>query len=211
MSSMLGNSKTGLKQVKSMERGGLAGEYVPSGFRAAQLSNYTPEQSKLFGQLFSQVSPESYTGRLASGDEDIFNEIEAPAYRQFNEQLGGLSSRFSGMGSGGFGSRRSSGFQNAGTAAASNFAQDLASQRQSLRSQAIKDLMGMSSELLGQRPNDRFLIDKYGNQNNQGGRGSLSGAISGATSGAELGKFAGPWGQGAGALAGAGLGFFGGK
>jgi hypothetical protein len=80
----------------------------------------------------------------------IFNEIEAPAYSQFTAGLGGLASKFSGMG--GTGARKSSGFQNAGNQALSEFSQGLASQRQSLSSQALKDLFSMSNMLLSQRP-----------------------------------------------------------
>lgn len=143
--------------LSSSKRGGLSGDVIPKGYRAGQLQQFTPEQMKLFGSMFGHVGPDSYTSRLAQGDEDLFNEMEAPAMRQFSELQGGLASRFSGMGSG---ARRSSGFQNTSSAAASNFSQDLQSNRQNLQRQAIKDLMGMSSELLGQRPNERFLREK---------------------------------------------------
>lgn len=137
------------------------GDNIPSGYRSGQLQQFTPQQMKLFKQMFSQVSPDSYLSRLSQGDEELFDEMEAPAMRQFNELQGGLASRFSGMG---MGSRRSSGFQNSSTAAASNFAQDLASKRQGLQRQAIMDLMGLSESLLGQRPNERFLVPKKQNQ-----------------------------------------------
>jgi len=137
--------------------GGLSGDKIPSGYKSGQLSQFTPEQTQLFKQLFSQVSPDSYLSKLAGGDESMFQEMEAPAQRQFQQGLGNIASRFSGMGGG---ARHSSGFKNVSSAAASNFAQDLASQRQQLQRQAIMDLMGISSELLGQRPFEKFLVEK---------------------------------------------------
>ncbi len=135
-----------------------AGNQIPKGYDLSRIQNFTPEQMQLFQQLFSHVSPNSFTSRLASGDQDIFNQIEAPALRQFSGLQGNLASRFSGMGSSG--GRRSSGFQNTMNQAGSDFAQDLQSRRQGLQSQAIKDLMGMSSDLLGQRPYEQFMQPK---------------------------------------------------
>lgn len=138
-------------------RGGATGNKIPKGYRAGQLQQFTPEQMGLFQQLFSQVSPDSFTARLAGGDQSQFGEIEAPALKQFSALQGNLASRFSGMGSG---ARRSSGFQNTMNQAGSDFAQTLQSQRQGLQRQAIQDLLGMSSELLGQRPSQRFITPK---------------------------------------------------
>lgn len=124
-----------------------AGQKAPSGYK--QYQNYTPEQMQVHQNQFDQVSPESYTSRLAGGDQALFDEIEAPAFRQFNELQAQNASRFSNMG---MGARRGSGFQNFQNQATSNFAQDLQSKRQSLQQQAIKDLMSMSSDLLSQEP-----------------------------------------------------------
>jgi len=174
---------------------GQMGNKTPSGYRSGQLAQFTPEQSQLFQQMFSQVSPDSFLSKLAGGDQSQFDQIEAPAHRQFQGQLGQLASRFSGMGMGG---RKNSGFQNAATAASSNFAQDLQSQRQMLQRQALMDLMGLSSELLGQRPYENFLVKKREKQSS--GWGGLLGAGLGAAGGA---LFGGP----GGALAGGKLGF----
>ena len=143
---------------KSMsKRGGGRGDIIPKGFRKGQIQQFNPEQMELFNRLFSLVGSESDLARLAGGDETRFNEIEAPEARRFNELIGGLSSRFS---SSGLGGRHSSGFKNTATAAASNFAQDLASRRHDLQRQAIMDLLGVSRELLGQRPSENFLSGK---------------------------------------------------
>lgn len=164
-------------------------KHIPGHHRFQQ---FTPDQMNLFQQMFSHLGPESYLGRLAGGDEEMFNEIEAPAMRQFQGGLGQLASKFSGMG---MGARRSSGFQNTSTSAMSQFAQDLQAQRHGLQRQAIMDLMGLSNQLLGQQP--------YGLQEKQqrqsSGWGSLIGQGVGSLGGFLLG---GP----GGAMAGAQLG-----
>ena len=180
---------------------------IPQGYKEGSIQQFTPEQMQLFQQMFSHVSPDSYTAKLAGGDQGLFNEMEAPAMRQFNELQGGLASRFSGMGSG---ARRSSGFQNAATSAQSNFAQDLQGRRQELQRKAIQDLMGMSGDLLGQRPQEKFLVKQQPKQSFlqkfMGGALPLAGAAAG-------GFFGGPAGMAMGAQLGssAGSAFSGGQ
>lgn len=118
-----------------------------TGYR--QVQQFTPEQMDLFRRLFGQVGPESFSGRLASGDQSQFAQLEAPALKQFSGLQGNIASRFSGLGSG---ARHSSGFQNTINQAGSDFAQQLQSQRMGLQRQAMQDLMGMSGQLLGQQP-----------------------------------------------------------
>lgn len=178
---------------KKLGRGGVQGDYTPSGYRTGQLQQFNPEQMKLFSQLFGHLGPESFLSKLAGGDESFFEQMEAPANRQFQGLLGQIASRFSGMGTGG---RHSSGFQNATTSAASNFVQDLAANRMNLQRQALNDLMGFSNQLLQQRPQERFLTEKR--QKEPSGWGSLLGGLGGAA----LGSIGGP----GGALAGAGIG-----
>lgn len=148
---------TGPGQNPMVSGSGISGTKRPHGYKLAQLQNFTPEQMQLFSQLFSNLGPDSFLSKLAGGDEEAFGQIEAPALRQFNQVLGGIGSKFSGMGSG---ARRSSGFQNATTSAASNFAQELQSNRQSLQRQALMDLFSLSNQLLEQRPYDQFLVEK---------------------------------------------------
>jgi hypothetical protein len=172
-----------------------------AGYDVQQMQNFSPEQMQLFQSMFGQVSPDSYTGRLSRGDESLFGEMEAPALRQFSGLQGNLASRFSGMG--GLGARRSSGFQNTASEYAGNFAQQLQSQRQGLQRQAIQDLMGMSSELLGQRPYSQYMTEpedkKSWWQKMLGGSLPLIGAGVG-------GFFGGPAGASIGGKAGAAAG-----
>ena len=136
---------------------GQIGNKTPKGYRTGQMAQFTPEQMDLFGRSFDQASPDSYLSKLAGGDEATFNQIEAPALRQFSGLQGNLASRFSGMG---MGARRSSGFQNAANEQASNFAQELQANRQGLQRQAMMDLRGLTSELLNYRPYENFMVKK---------------------------------------------------
>lgn len=144
--------------MNSMPRGAFSSqEKIPSGYKKYSSQQFTPEQLDLFRQLFSQIGPESDLFKLAGGDQGMFDEMEAPALRQFGELQGNLASRFSGMGMGG---QKSSGFQNTMNSAAQDFAGQLQSNRQNLQRQAMTDLMGMSNSLLGQRPFETGLAEK---------------------------------------------------
>ena len=174
--SMNRNSRTGMKK-----------DIIPKGFEKARLAQFTPEQMQLFQQSFAHLSPDSYLARLAGSDEALFNEIEAPALKQFAGLQGDIASRFSGMG--GTGARRSSGFQNYMTQGAQDFASQLQAQRQGLQRQAIQDLMGYSRELLNQRPYEQSLVEKPQKQAKPA-LGGWGGAV-GALGGAAIGYFAG--------------------
>lgn len=130
---------------------------IPKGYEHGQLGQFTPEQMQLFQSMFGQLGPDSFLGKLASGDQSQFEQLEAPAWRQFQEAQGGLASRFSGAGMGG---RHSSGFQNAANQQSMDFASQLQSQRMGLQQQALESLMGMSNTLLQQRPYEQFLTPK---------------------------------------------------
>lgn len=151
---MTGNSGTRGNKTGSPFAGG---HKSPSGYRSGYLGQYTPEQMELFQQMFGDVGPESFLGRLAGGDQALFADIERPALQQFAGLQGNIASKYSGMGLGG---RRSSGFQNEQTSAAQQFAQQLQSQRMGLQQQAIRDLSGMRHKLLAERPYEQFMVEK---------------------------------------------------
>lgn len=176
---------------------GLMREKIPSGYKKASIRQFTPEQMELFQSLFGHLGSDSYLSKLAGGDEETFAQMEAPALKQFQGVLGNLGSRFSGMGMGG---RKSSGFQNATTSAASDFAQQLQSQRQTLQRQAIMDLLGLSHQLLGERPYENYLQKK---ESSSSGWGKIFGAGLGGLGGFLMG---GPGGAMAGAKFGSDLG-----
>ena len=114
---------------------------------------FTPEQMQLFSQMMGMTSPDSFTGRLSQGEG--FEALEAPATRQFAQALGGLGSRFSGMGTG---ARSSSGMALAGAGLGTDLAQNLQAQRLGLQRQAIGDIMGMGRDLLGYSPYNTMLM-----------------------------------------------------
>lgn len=158
---------------------------VPSGYKYGQFQKFTPEQMELFHSLFSHLMPGSYLSRLAGGDEALFKEIEAPAFRQFGQTLGGIASRFSGAGMGG---QKSNAFQLANTAAGKELAEGLQAQRMGLQSQALRDLMSMSQGLLQQNPYEQFLTPKK-----ESFLEKLFGGLSGGI-GSGLGQFGSMWG-----------------
>jgi len=177
-----------------MAQSRLEGDKVGGNQKVRQLQNYTPEQMELQRRGEERVGSGSYLDRLASGEPGMFNEVEAPAYRQFNELQGGMASRFSqgGGGQGAIGSRRSSGFQNTANAAASNFAQDLQSNRMALTRQAQQDLFNMSQGLLSNKPYDRWVEENQDQGFDWGGAaGAAGGAIVGGFTGGPMGAVQG--------------------
>lgn len=175
--------------------GNMPKEKIPSGYRKGAMNVFTPEQMQLFQSLFPHIDPSSFLSRLAGGEEGAFEEMEAPAWRQFQEAQGQLGSRFSGLG---MGAQRGSGFKQSAGQLGSDFAMNLASKRHELRRQALSDLMGYSRELLGQRPQEQFLYEKPKK------KGFDWGGALGALGGGALGFFAGgPMG----AMTGASMGY----
>lgn len=88
-----------------------------------------------------------FLSRIAQGDEDIFNQLEAPAFRNFEKFLGQAGTRFSDLGA-----RDSSYFENAVSGAGREMSENLQSQRVGLRQQAIESLLGQSQQLLNYEP-----------------------------------------------------------
>lgn len=120
-----------------------------SGYKTYSLPNLTQEQQGVIQQQLPQMgqgtrSGIDYYNKLASGDQSMFQDIEAPAYEAFNKLLGQVGSRFSQ-----YGGRDSSAFQNAIAGAGGELSQNLASQRNNLRQSAIDKLLGQQNQLLG--------------------------------------------------------------
>jgi len=158
MSSMIGS--TGMNATGANTGGGMTGDtrmQKLGGYRHFQTQQFTPEQMQLFKQMFGNLGPDSFLSKLAGGDKATFDQLEAPALQQFQGLQGQIGSRFSGMGTG---AQRSSGFKNTMNQASSDFAQQLQSNRIGLQQQAIKDLHGLSSDLMGQRPYNQFAVPK---------------------------------------------------
>lgn len=154
---------------------------APEGYSTGKMENFSPEMMQLFTHLMSQLGPNSFLSKLAGGDQSMFEQMEAPAMRQFSQMQGENASRFSGMG---MGARRGSGFQNFQNQATSNFAQDLQAKRLELQRQAISDLMGAGNTLLQQKPYENYMVkNQYEQSPWQDIAGKFVQAIPGAVAG----------------------------
>jgi hypothetical protein len=69
-----------------------------TGYQQVTTQTFTPEQFQLLSQMFGSVGPESYLGKLAGGDQSEFEQLEAPAMKQFGQLQSDIASRFSGKG-----------------------------------------------------------------------------------------------------------------
>jgi len=112
-----------------------------------QLSTQSPQQQQFISQIMSalqggesNIPGMEWLQSLFSNDPDAFAQYEAPALRQFNEQIiPGIAERFTGMGAGG---RGSSAFNNASAMAGARLSENLAAQRANLRGGAMNQLQG---------------------------------------------------------------------
>lgn len=132
-----------------------------TGYNQITLPNWNAGQKGLEQSLYPLLGADSWISKLAGGDQSQFAQMEAPALRQFGALQGNMASRFSGMGTG---ARRSSGFQNSMNSAGQSLAESLQGNRMELQMQALRDLMGMSNALLGQRENTYGFVPKQQKQ-----------------------------------------------
>lgn len=196
MMSLSGN--VNLNDFKNLRANlGQRGNIVPKGYDVGRLQQFTPEMMELWKNQFAHLSPDSPLARMAGGDQSYFDEMEKPILRQFAGLQGNLASRFSSQGIGG---RNSSGFQNTMNQASNEFAQGLQAKRTEMMNQAIRDLMGLSNQVLGQNPYENFMSQKKQKEGS-----GLGGIIGGALGGAG-GYFAGG-GNPLTALQGANVGY----
>ncbi len=171
-----------------------AGDFkkVPAGYKVGNINKYSPQGNQIYNNAAGLIGKDSYLNKIAGGDQSAFEEMEAPAMRQFNQLQGQNASRFSGFG---MGARKGSGFQNFQNQATSDFAQDLQSKRMDYRMNAIKDLMGFSNQLLGNDPYEQFLIQNEPKKNWWqkliGGAAPIAGAAGGFFAGGLPGAYAG--------------------
>ncbi len=78
-------------------------------------------------------------------DQDFFNSFEAPAMRQFNEEIApGLANRYASMGSGG--STGSTGFRNQLAREGQNLSTNLAAQRGQMQQNAVPQMLGYAQQ-----------------------------------------------------------------
>jgi hypothetical protein len=177
------------------------------GYDIFSTGKYTPDINRQAQELYGRTVPGVQKGidfqsGLAGGDQSAFDELEAPAMRQFLGTQGQLASRFSGKGTG---ARRSSGFGLETSGAAQTLAESMKSKRLDIRNQAIESLYGMSNQLLGRNEQDRFAMEQKPK-----GWQKWAGALAPVAGAAIGGAFGGPMGAQMGYSAGsaAGKAFF---
>lgn len=137
--------------------------------RVQQIPSLSPDQMQLIQSLTGQLGGPLTSGLqnlrgILGGGPEAFKQLEAPALRQFEQQIiPQISERF-----GGAGALSSSGFQQSLSQAGSNLAENLASKRAEMQSGALNQLM----QLLTQSQNPRFQ-----NIQTSGSEGALMGIL----------------------------------
>lgn len=167
-----------------------------------QISNLTPQQLRIEKErrraskgAFSQAG--DYWRNILSNNPEAFSAFEAPAQRQFNEQIiPDLAEQFAGMGAGNL---SSSGFRNSAVGAGADLSERLASMRAQLRENAASNLYNLGQSAL--QPHAQWM------QTQPGSEGFFSNVASGIGQAipAAIAGFA--QGGPAGAAVGAGTGF----
>lgn len=175
-----------------------------AGYNTVQVPTMSPQVRALWEQLQGQSQPGVSKGldfltKIAGGDPSQFEQMEAPAHRQFQGMIGNISSRFSGQGD--LGARRSSGFQHEATSASQSLAEKLQADRMGFQKGAIDQLLNIYQNLMGNDPYQMQLQQKkkpswYGYLS--GGLpiagatiGGIAGGPAGAVAGATIGSAAG--------------------
>lgn len=133
----------------------------------ASTPSLTPRQEGLLNSLIGKsqgaVGPTfDFLTRLLSGDESLFEELDAPAIRAFEEQIApGIAERFSAAGAG---SQRSSAFQQQLASAGAGLARGLSENRTALRMGAADRLSQLLDRPLGVKatPNQQLVPADYG-------------------------------------------------
>ena len=162
-----------------------------SGYKTSQISNFTPEMMNLFQMLLGGTQGGlggglDFLSKLSSGDEGQFQKLEAPAMRQLQGQLGQIGSRFANAGALG-----SSAFQQEASGAATDLSERLQSQRMGLQQGAIDRLLGLSQNLLQQKPYENVMSKKTGFMDILGSLlGGIGGGIGGGLTGGAGGGIA---------------------
>lgn len=128
---------------------------IPSGYGQYSLPTMGGDQKDIYNMLKTQFKGgagdiyQKLFG-MAQGQGDIFNQMEVPARRGLEQELGNIGMQF-----GLSGSNKSSGFQNAIAGAGQNFAENLYGQRAGLMQKSMSDVMNLGNMLLG-TPTEQF-------------------------------------------------------
>jgi len=133
-----------------------------STLRPEQEGNFQNLQDAAGGRGASGAFGESadYYRDLMSNDNADINAFNAPALRQYNEEIvPGLSEQFAGMGAGGL---SSSGFRNAQIQGATDLSERLGAMRANLRQRGAEGLQNIGQQSLGNYSQN--MVTKQGSQ-----------------------------------------------
>lgn len=120
-----------------------------------QVPTMTPEQQQLLSQILGGVGAPLGAGmerlsEILGGAPEAFEAFQAPAMRQFREEIvPGIAERFTGMDGG---AQRSSAFAQTLGRAGESLAERLSAQRAGLQQQALSQLLGLTGMGMGARP-----------------------------------------------------------
>lgn len=126
----------------------MSGFVVPKGYSPSIVPKYTPEQNNFISSLLQQMQGGSasalqHLSAMAAGSPETFAGQEAQAMNFFKNKLApNIRQQYAHQGMLG-----SSAFQGALSQAGSDLSQSLYNQRQDLQAQAIRDLLGLSTQL----------------------------------------------------------------
>src|ERR1044071_6394499 len=139
----------------------LTGSKIPKGYSQYSLPTMGADQKHVYDMLRSQFQAgagdvyQKLFG-LAGGKSDMFEQLEAPALRQFQQQIApGIAARSSGSGI-----SNSSGMQNAIAGAGANLAENLQAQRMGLMERSMQNVLGLGDRLLGTQTQQFGLVQK---------------------------------------------------
>ena len=168
---------------------GLKEMLMGSSAKTEKMDNLSPEQNALLTQMLGGMGSPMQSGMgglggILGGDQASLDAFQAPAIRQFQEQIvPGLAEQFAGAGA-----LDSSAFGSAIGGAGAKLSEDLSAQKAGLQSGAMGQLMQMLGLGLGTSP--------FSYMQTPGTQGAFGAA-------------AGGFGKGIGASLGGGTGFFG--
>lgn len=129
---------------------------IPKGFGMYSLPTMGGGQADIYNMLksgFEGGGGDVYKNLfgLAQGKSDLFQQLEAPALRQFQQQIAPqIAGRYAGSGISG-----SSGMQNSLAAAGQSLAENLQAQRMGLMERSMQNVLGLGNTLLG-TPTQQF-------------------------------------------------------
>lgn len=121
-------------------------------YQQLQVSTKDPRAMELYGQISQALSPHlggavQGLGQLAAGGTpEQWQQLEAPALRQYQQLVGGIGARYSGLG---MGAQKSSAFQNELSGSAADLAERLQGQRMGLQQNALNQLLSLYQSLIG--------------------------------------------------------------